>query len=163
MTTCQGFRSQSKDVWPLQMSGGGGKNNSAKSWRQQQKSLTHKQNWLLPRSPKCSWCCEKRVEPAWVALRVLVSRSRLDFLGDNGEDDVLVAPPHHSPQRVIPLDGGTHVTGRVDWLAIDADDDITLLQASTVATEMTEKTNKCCWCCNICPVPIGGGIWNSAI
>lgn len=97
------------------------------------------------------------MEPAQVALSVLVSRSRLDFLGDNGEDDVLVSPPHHSPQRLISLDGGTHVTGRGDWLAIDADDDITLLQAGAVATEVKEKTNECCKCCNICPVAIGGG------
>lgn len=52
MTTCQGFRSQSKDVWPLQMSGGGGKNNSAKSWRQQQKSLNTQTKLATAAFPK---------------------------------------------------------------------------------------------------------------
>lgn len=81
---------------------------------------------------------EKQVEPARIAsgLRVKVKGSRLNLLRDDGEDDVLVAPPHHSPQRFIPLDGGAHVTGRSDGFAVDADDDITLPEAGSVATEI---------------------------
>lgn len=60
-------------------------------------------------------------------------RSRVDLLGDDGEDDVLVASPHHRPQRLVPLDGGADVAGRSDALAVDADDDVALLQAGSVA------------------------------
>lgn len=58
--------------------------------------------------------------------------SRLDLLRDDGEDDILVASPYHRSQRLISLYGGADVTGRGDSLAIDADDDVTLLQASSV-------------------------------
>lgn len=57
-------------------------------------------------------------------------RSRLTLLGDDGEDDVLVASSHHRSQRLVPFYGGADVTGRGDSLAVDADDDVTLLQAS---------------------------------
>lgn len=62
-------------------------------------------------------------------------RSRLDLLGDDAEDDVLVASPHHRPQRVVPLYGGAHVAGRGDSLAVDADDDVALLQAGSVTKQ----------------------------
>lgn len=55
--------------------------------------------------------------------------SRVDLFGDDGDDDVLIPTPHHQPQAVVPLDGTADVTGRGDALPIDADDDITLLQA----------------------------------
>lgn len=55
-------------------------------------------------------------------------RSRLDLFGDDGEDDVLVASSHHRPQRLLPLYGGADVVGRGDPLAVDADDDVALLQ-----------------------------------
>lgn len=87
---------------------------------------------------------EKQVEPARIAsgLRVKVKGSRLNLLRDDGEDDVLVAPPHHSPQCFIPLDGGAHVTGRSDGFAVDADDDITLPEAGSVATEIRGEGGK---------------------
>lgn len=72
--------------------------------------------------------------------------SRVDLLWDDGQDDVLVSSPHHRPQRLVPLYGGADVTGRGDLLAIYADDDITLLQARSVAKKeerrLTKITNK---------------------
>lgn len=62
-------------------------------------------------------------------------RSRLNLLGDDVEDDVLVASPHHCSQCVVPLYGGAYITGRGDSLAIDTDDDIALLQASSVTKQ----------------------------
>lgn len=81
-------------------------------------------------------------------------RSRFNLLWDDGEDDVLVASPHHRPQRVVPLYGGANVTGRGDSLAIDADDDITLLQASSVAKKVKvdryhKKINIRCLQCGV--------------
>lgn len=71
----------------------------------------------------------------WSLSRLLAhsaERSRLDLLRHDGEDDVLIASPYHRSQRLISLYGGADVTGRGDSLAIDADDDITLQQASSV-------------------------------
>ena len=64
-------------------------------------------------------------------------RSRVDLLGDDGEDDVLVAAPHHRPQFIVPPDGGADVAGRGDPLAVDADDDVALLQAGPVQGKYT--------------------------
>lgn len=91
---------------------------------------------------------KKRLEPARIVsgLSVEVKRSRLNLLGDDGEDDVLVAPPHHSPQRLVPLDGDAHVSGRSDRFAVNADDDITLPEAGSVAAEIRgegKKQKKC--------------------
>lgn len=65
-------------------------------------------------------------------------RSRVDLLGDDGEDGILVASPHHHSKRVVPLYGSADVAGRGDSFAVDADDDITLLQAGSV----TKKEKK---------------------
>lgn len=75
-------------------------------------------------------------------LRVKVKRSRLNLLRNDGDDDVLVAPPHHRPQCFVPLDGGAHVTGRSDWFAVNANDDITLPEAGSGATEIRGKGGK---------------------
>lgn len=87
---------------------------------------------------------KKRLEPARIVsgLRVKVKSSRLNLLRDDGDDDVLVAPPHHSPQCFIPLDGDAHVAGRIDWFAVNADDDITLPEAGAVATEIRGEGTK---------------------
>lgn len=66
-------------------------------------------------------------------LLILAATSRLDLLRDDGEHDVLVASPHHCSQRLVLLDGAADVAGRGDSLAIDGDDDISLLQASAVS------------------------------
>lgn len=89
----------------------------------------------------CVGLAEKRLEPARIVsgLRVGVKRSRLDLLRDDVEDDVLIASPHHSPKCFVPLDGGAHVTGSGDWLAVNADDDVTLPEAGSVATEIGEN------------------------
>lgn len=60
------------------------------------------------------------------------SWSRLDLLGNDGEDGVLVASSHHRSQRLLTLYGGADITGRGDPLAIDADDDVTFTQTSSV-------------------------------
>ena len=84
----------------------------------------------------CLGCC---LDSCWL-------RSRLDLLWDDGQDDVLVSSPHHRSQRLVPLDGGAHVTGRGDPLVVDADDDITLLQASAVIQkEERHKQMRCSW------------------
>lgn len=77
-----------------------------------------------------------------MGLRVKVKGSRLNLLRDDGEDDVLVAPPHHCAQCYIPFDGGAHVAGRSDWFAVDADDDVTLPEAGSVATEIGGEGGK---------------------
>lgn len=81
---------------------------------------------------------EKQLEPARIGsgLRVKVKRSRLNLLRDDGDDDVLVSPPHQSPQCFVLLDGSTNVTGRSDWFAVNADDDITLPESSSVTPEI---------------------------
>lgn len=118
--------------------GGGGGN---------EKVLKHTNIWpqlAFLKSVRVRLAEKKRLEPARIVsgLRVKVRRSRLNLLRDDGEDDVLVAPPHHSPQRLVPLDGGAHVTGRSDWVAVNADDDITFPEAGSVATEITEEGEK---------------------
>jgi len=55
--------------------------------------------------------------------------SSVDLLGNNVQDHVLVPPPHHRPQLAVALDGGAHVAGGRDPLPVDADDDVTLLEA----------------------------------
>lgn len=64
-------------------------------------------------------------------------RSRVDLIWDDGEDDVLVPSPDHHPQRLVPLDGAADVAGRGDALAVDGDDDVTLLQTTSVEAERT--------------------------
>lgn len=57
--------------------------------------------------------------------------SRLNLLRGDGEDDVLVASSHYRLQRLVLFYGSADVAGGGDWLAIDADDDVRLLQASS--------------------------------
>lgn len=58
-------------------------------------------------------------------------RSRLNFFGDDSEDDVLVASSHHCSQCLITFYGVADVAGRGDSLTVDADDDVGLLQPSS--------------------------------
>lgn len=59
-------------------------------------------------------------------------RSRLDLLGHDGEDDVLVSSPSHHAEGVVLFDGGADVAGRRDPLPVNADDDVAFLQTATV-------------------------------
>lgn len=57
------------------------------------------------------------------------------FLRNDGEDHVLVASPHHCPQDVARSDNLADVAGRGDLLAVDADDDVSVLESRSVARE----------------------------
>lgn len=72
---------------------------------------------------------------------MVAERSRVNVLGDDGEHDVLVPPPDHHSQRVVPLDRAADITGRGDSLAVDGDYDVTLLQATSV--ERREELGAC--------------------
>lgn len=89
-------------------------------------------DWLKNTKPAGDWLT------GWVDCTHTAEGSGLDILGDNAEDHVLVASPHHHFQRFVPLYDSADITGRGDWLAVDADDDVFLLQASTV----TKKESK---------------------
>lgn len=61
--------------------------------------------------------------------------SGFHFLRNDGEDHVLVASPHHCPQDVARSDDLADVAGRGDLLAVDADDDVSVLESRSVARE----------------------------
>lgn len=73
---------------------------------------------------------ESQLGIGWLVVQSAV-RSRLNLLWDDGEDDVLIASSHHCSQPLVPFYGIADITGRGDLLTIDADDDISLLQASS--------------------------------
>lgn len=75
---------------------------------------------------------------------MVAERSRVNVLGDDGEHDVLVPPPDHHSQRVVPLDRAADITGRGDSLAVDGDYDITLLQATSVEERGGNVAKKKC-------------------
>lgn len=68
--------------------------------------------------------------------------SGFHFLRNDGEDHVLVASPHHCPQDVARSDDLADVAGRGDLLAVDADDDVSVLESRSVARE--EETRISC-------------------
>lgn len=76
------------------------------------------------------WKTQSQLGIGWLVVQSAVW-SRLNLLWDDSEDDVLVASSHHCLQRLVPFYGVADVAGRGDLLAIDADDDISLLQASS--------------------------------
>lgn len=57
------------------------------------------------------------------------------FLRNDGEDHVLVASPHHCPQDAARSDNLADVAGRGDLLAVDADDDVSVLESRSVTHE----------------------------
>lgn len=61
--------------------------------------------------------------------------SCFNFLRNDGEDHVLVASPHHCPQDVARSYNVADIAGRGDLLAVDADDDVSLLESRSVAQE----------------------------